>query len=165
MMKRREFITLLGGVAVVRPLAARAQSPERMRLIGMLLTAAKDDPDFRPWINAFRQALQELGWIEGRNVRIDIRWATANPGEIRKQAAELAALAPDVILAPGTSAVAPLMQATQAVPVVFPIIADPVAGGFVESMARRAATPLASCCSNTASVGNGWSCSSKSRPA
>ena len=97
---------------------------------------AADDPDYQPWVGAFRQALQELGWIDGRNVRIDIRWATTNPAEIRKHAAELAALAPDVILAPGTSTVGPLLQATRTVPIVFPIIADPVAGGFVDSLAR-----------------------------
>jgi putative ABC transport system substrate-binding protein len=135
-MKRRAFITLLGGAAAAWPLAARAQQSERMRLIGILLGIAKDDPDYQPWISAFRQALQELGWIEGHNVRMDIRWATADPGEIRKQAAELAASAPDVILAPGTTTVGPLMQATRTVPIVFPIIADPVAGGFVDSLAR-----------------------------
>ena len=99
-MRRREFIALIGGVATW-PCAARGQQSERTRLIGILLPIAKDDPDYQPWISAFRQRLQELGWVEGRNVRIDIRWATTNPGEIRKQAAELAALVPDVILAPG----------------------------------------------------------------
>ena len=134
-MRRRDFIT---GIVVftVTPLAARAQQSERMRLIGVLLPIAKDDPDYQPWISAFRQALKELGWIEGRNMRLDIRWATANPGEIRNEAVELAVLAPDVILAPGTSTVGPLMQATRTVPIVFPIIADPVAGGFVDSLAR-----------------------------
>src|SRR5437660_4612258 len=163
-MRRRGFIALIGGVATW-PCAARGQQSERTRLIGILLPIAKDDPDYQPWISAFRQRLQELGWVEGRNVRIDIRWATTNPGEIRKQAAELAALAPDVILAPGTNAVGPLMQATRTLPIVFPIIADPVAGGFVESLARQAAMPLVSCCLNTASAENGSSCLSKSRPA
>ena len=135
-MRRRDFISLVGGSALAWPFAARAQQPERMRVVGILLGIAKDDPDYQPWISAFRQALQELGWIEGRNVRMDIRWATADPGEIRKQAAELAASAPDVILAPGTTTVGPLMQATRTVPIVFPIIADPVAGGFVDSLAR-----------------------------
>ena len=134
-MTRREFIALLGGTAAW-PLTARGQQSERVRLIGVLLPIAKDDPEYQPWISAFRQALQDLGWIEGRNIRIDIHWATGNPAEIRKQAAELAALAPDVILAPGTSTVGPLMQATRTVPIVFPIIADPVAGGFVDSLAR-----------------------------
>jgi len=134
-MRRRKFIALIGGIAAW-PFAARGQQPERTRLIGVLLPIAKDDPEYAVWISAFRQALQELGWIEGRNMRLDIRWATANPGEIRKEAAELAALAPDVILAPGTSTVGPLMQTTRTVPIVFPIIADPVAGGFVDSLAR-----------------------------
>jgi putative tryptophan/tyrosine transport system substrate-binding protein len=134
-LRRRECLTLIGGAAAW-PCVASAQQPERMRLIGILLGIAKDDPDYQPWIGAFRQTLQELGWIEGRNVRMDIRWASADPGEIRKQAAELVALAPDVILAPGTTTVGPLMQTTRTVPIVFPIIADPVAGGFVDSLAR-----------------------------
>jgi ABC-type uncharacterized transport system substrate-binding protein len=134
-MRRRELIKLIGGVAAW-PSIARAQQSERTRLIGILLSATKDDPDYQPWIGAFRQRLQELGWVEGRNVRIDIRWATTNPAEIRKQAVELAALAPDVILAPGTGVLGALMQATRTLPIVFPIIADPVAGGFVESLAR-----------------------------
>ena len=135
-MRRREFITLLGGAVSAWPLAAQGQQGERVRPIGVLLPIAKDDPDYQPWVGAFRQALQELGWVDGRNVQIDIRWATTNPAEIRRQAAELAALAPDVILAPGTSTVGPLMRATHTVPIVFPIIADPVSGGFVDSLAR-----------------------------
>src|SRR5271169_5666186 len=110
-MRRREFIALFGG-ATAWPFAAQAQQPERMRRIGVLLAAPANDPDFQPWLGAFVHALQERGWTDGRNVRIDIRWATTNATEIRKQAAELALLAPDVILAPGTSAVGPLMQAT-----------------------------------------------------
>ena len=128
-------MTLIGGAAAW-PLPVHAQQAKPTRLIGIFLTVSKDEPDYLLWVNAFRQALQELGWIEGQNVRIDVRWGTTNPGEIRKQAAELVALAPDVILAPGTSAVEPLMQATQTVPIVFPIIADPVSGGFVDSLAR-----------------------------
>ena len=135
-MRRREFISFLGGALAAWPLAAQGQQGERVRLIGVLLPIAKDDPDYQPWVGAFRQALQELGWADGRNVRIDIHWATTNPAEIRRQAAELAALAPDVILAPGTSTVGPLMRATHTVPIVFPIIADPVSGGFVDSLAR-----------------------------
>jgi putative ABC transport system substrate-binding protein len=135
-MQRRDFITLLGGAAAAWPIAARAQQPERVRRIGVLLNAAADNPDFQAWVGAFRQALQELGWVDGRNVRIDIHWATVNPGDIRRQAAELVALAPDVILAPGTATVGPLMRATRIVPIVFPIIADPVAGGFVDSLAQ-----------------------------
>ena len=135
-MRRREFITLLGGAAAAWPIVAGAQQSERMRRIGVLLPIAKDDLDYQLWVGAFVKALEELGWIDGRNVRVDIHWATTNAAEIRKQAAELAALAPDVILAPGTSTVGPLTQATHTVPIVFPIIADPVAGGFVDSLAR-----------------------------
>ena len=135
-MRRREFITLLGGAAATWPTAAGAQQPERMRRVGVLLPIAMDDADYQLWVGAFVKALEELGWVDGRNVRVDIHWATANAAEIRKQAAELAALAPDVILAPGTSTVGPLTQATRTVPIVFPIIADPVAGGFVDSLAR-----------------------------
>ena len=135
-MRRREFITLLGGTVAAWPLAAWAQQGEQMRRFGVLLAAAADDPDYLAWVGTFRQALQELGWIDGRNVRIDTHWATFNVAGIRKHAEELAALAPDVILAPGASTVGPLLQATRTVPVVFPIMADPVAGGFVDSLAR-----------------------------
>ncbi len=134
-MRRREFIAGLG-TAAAWPLASQAQQPERMRRISLLLPAANGDADYQLWVGAFVQTLEELGWIDGRNVRIDIHWATVNAAEIRKQAIDVAALAPDVILAPGTSTVAPLTQATRTVPIVFPIIADPVAGGFVDSLAR-----------------------------
>ena len=133
-MRRREFIGLLGSAAATWPLAVRAQ--ERMRRIGILLPAAADDPAWQAWVGAFLQALGELGWTMGRNVRIDTRWAGANAAEIRRHAAELAALAPDVILAAGTSTVGPLLQATRTVPVVFPNVGDPVGAGFVESLAR-----------------------------
>src|SRR5262249_15404596 len=116
--------------------AARAQQSEQVRRIGVLLPIATDDADYQVWVGAFLQALQELGWIDGRSVRIDTRWAGPDVAGIRKHAAELAALAPDVILAPGTTAVGALLQATRAVPIVFPIIADPVAGGLVDSLAR-----------------------------
>jgi putative ABC transport system substrate-binding protein len=135
-MRRREFISLVGGTLAAWPLGAHGQQGERMRLIGVLLPIAKDDPDYQPWITAFTQTLQQLGWADGRNMRMDICWATTDPAEIRRQAAELAALGPDVILAPGASTVGPLTQATRTVPIVFPIIADPVSGGFVDSLAR-----------------------------
>src|SRR5579862_1728593 len=134
-MRRRDFVVLMGGVAAW-PVAARAQQGEPIRRIGVLLPAPKDDPDYQPWMAAFLKALQELGWTEGRNMRLDIHWATANPAEIHKQASELVALKPDVILAPGTSVVGPLMQVTHTIPIVFPIIADPVAGGFADSLAH-----------------------------
>ena len=135
-MKRREFITLLGGAAAVWPLVARAQQAERVRRIGLLLATTADDADFQAWVGAFLQALALLGWTIGRNVRIDTRWATANAGEIRRHAAELVALAPDVILAHGSSTVGALTQATRIVPIVFPVVSDPVAAGFVDSLAR-----------------------------
>jgi putative ABC transport system substrate-binding protein len=135
-MKRREFITLLGGAAVAWPLAVRAQQADKMRRIGVILPAAANDAEFQTWVGAFLQALAQLGWIIGNNVRIDIRWATANAADIRRHAAELAALAPDVILASGTSTVGPMLQATRTVPVVFPTVVDPVGAGFIDSLAR-----------------------------
>jgi ABC-type uncharacterized transport system substrate-binding protein len=134
-MKRREFISLLGGAAATWPAAARAQQAERMRRLGVLLPAAADEPQWQARVGAFLQALAQLGWTIGRNVRIDTRWATANAAEIRKHAAELAALAPDVILASGNS-VGPLLQATRTVPIVFPNVVDPIGAGFVDSLAR-----------------------------
>ena len=137
-MTRREFITLLGGAAaaLALPLAALAQQPERMRRIGILMPAAADDAEFQSRVAAFHQGLALLGWTIGRNVRIDTRWATNNATEIRRHAAELAALAPDVILAHGASTVGPLLQATRTVPIVFPVVADPVGAGIVDSLAR-----------------------------
>ena len=144
-MRRREFITLLGSVTASSslswPLAVRAQQAERMRRVGILLSATADDTEFQTWVGAFLQELQKLGWSIGGNVRIDTRWATANAGEVRKHAAELAALAPDVILAHGASCVGPLLQATRTVPIVFPIAGDAVGAGFMDSLADRAATP------------------------
>jgi putative ABC transport system substrate-binding protein len=134
-MKRRDFITLLGG-AVAWPLAAHAQQPERMRRIGVLIPYAADDPEGQARIAAFLQGLQQLGWTEGRNVRIDYRWSAGDADRARRYAAELVALAPDVILASGTSTVGPLLQATRTVPIVFPVIGDPVGAGFVDSLAR-----------------------------
>jgi putative tryptophan/tyrosine transport system substrate-binding protein len=113
-MKRRQFIALVGGAAVAWPLAGRAQQVERVRRIGILLPAAADDAEWQAWVGAFLQALTLMGWTIGRNVRIDTRWATTNAAEIRRHAAELAALAPDVILAHGTGTVGQLLQATRA---------------------------------------------------
>jgi putative ABC transport system substrate-binding protein len=117
------------------PLAARAQQPERMRRIGVLMSVAKDDPEGQPRIAAFLQDLQPLGWIDRHNMRIDIRW-TAGPDDIRKYAAELAALAPDVILTAGSATLGPLLQATRTVPIVFVHVPDPVGAGLVDSLAR-----------------------------
>ena len=134
-MRRRDFILGLGGAATV-PLVARAQERERVRRIGVLLPAAADDAEFQARLAAFHQGLALLGWTIGRNVRIDIRWAGTNAADIRRHAAELAALAPDVILAHAASTVGPLLQATRSVPIVFPVVVDPVGAGFVESLAR-----------------------------
>jgi putative ABC transport system substrate-binding protein len=135
-MRRRDFIGLVGGAAAW-PLAARAQQPGRMRRIGVLMAATADDPEFKARNSAFQQGLQQLGWSDGRNVHIDTRWATTKPDDIRKHAAELVALAPDVILAgSGTATVGPLLQATRTVPIVFAVVIDPVGAGFVESLAQ-----------------------------
>jgi len=135
-MRRREFITFVGSAAAAWPLAARAQQAARMRRIGILLNASSDDPQYQAWVGAFLQELALLGWAIGRNVRIDTRWAGANAAEIRRHAAELAALAPDVILAHGAGPAGALLQATRTVPIVFPVVVDPVGGGLVDSLAR-----------------------------
>ena len=135
-MRRREFITLLGGAAVAWPIAARAQQAELVRRIGVINTLAADDPDVRPRHAAFLQRLQQLGWIDGQNVRIDYRWSAGNTDNTRKYATELVALGPDVILATGSSTLGPLLQTTRAVPIVFVIVPDPVGSGFVDSLAR-----------------------------
>jgi putative ABC transport system substrate-binding protein len=134
-MRRREFILALGGAAASWPLAARAQQPEKMRRISILLPAAADDPVWQNRLAAFHQGLALLGWTIGRNLQIKTRWATPNAAEIRKHAAELAALAPDVILASG-SPVVPLLEATRSVPIVFTLVTDPVGAGYVDSLAR-----------------------------
>jgi len=130
-MRRRDFVSLIGGSAVVWPLIARAQQGERMRRVGVLESLHED-----PYLAAFMEVLQKLGWADGRNVRIDTRWAAGKVDDIRKSAAELSALAPDVMLAVGTQAVGPLLQATKAVPIVFLRVTDPVGAGFVDSLAR-----------------------------
>src|SRR5262245_490389 len=135
-MRRREFITLLAGSAASLPFAVRAQQGERIRSIGVILPAAASDAVFQDRLGAFLQELALLGWIIGRNLSIDTRWTGANAAEIRRHAAELAALAPDVILAHGASTVGPLLQVTRTVPIVFPIVSDPVAAGYVDSLAR-----------------------------
>jgi putative ABC transport system substrate-binding protein len=135
-LKRREFISVLGGAAAW-PLAARAQQGERMRHIGVLLAAAADDAEVQARMASFQQGLAQLGWTDGRNLRIDMRWATTNADDLRRQAAELAALAPDVLVgASGTTTAAALLQATRTVPIVFVIVVDPVGAGFVASLAR-----------------------------
>jgi putative ABC transport system substrate-binding protein len=135
-MRRREFITLLGGAAAAWPLAARAQQGERVRHIGVLMPLAADDLEGKARVAAFAEGLQQLGWTDGRNVRIDTRWGAGDADRYRRYAAELVALAPDVILAATSLAVGRLQEATQTIPIVFVQVADPVGAGFVDSLAR-----------------------------
>ena len=135
MIRRREFITLLGGGAVAWPLAARAQQPERMRRIGVLSGLA-DDTEGRFRVSTFQQGLRELGWTEGHNIRIDLRWAAGDVDRMRTFAAELVAAKPDAILAIATAALVPLRQATSSIPIVFVNVGDPAESGIVESLAR-----------------------------
>jgi putative ABC transport system substrate-binding protein len=134
-VRRRDFITLLG-VAAAWPARAQSQHGERVRRIGLLLPAAADDPEYQAWVGAFLQGLAIAGWTIGSNVRIDTRWATANADDIRRHAIDLAALAPDVILAHGNGPVVAMRQATRTVPIVFPVAGDPVAAGIVDNLAR-----------------------------
>jgi putative ABC transport system substrate-binding protein len=134
-MQRRQFIALLGG-AVTWPLAARAQQDQRVRRIGVLSSLAEDDPESVARRPVFEQALKALGWTNGSNLRVDYRWGADDAERIRKLAAEIIALAPDVILTSGNSVLAPLMQATRTIPIVFVQVIDPVGTGFVKSLAR-----------------------------
>jgi len=149
-MKRRKFITLLGSAAAVWPLTARAQQRERVRRIGVFMPVTADDPEYQADNAAFLQAFGELGWIVGRNVRIDYRWYAANADAARNYAMELVALAPDVILASGTLGVTAMQQITRPVPIVFTLVTDPVGAGFVNSLARPGGNTTASCCQGRA---------------
>ena len=135
-LRRREFITIIGGAAVAGPLTARAQPRERLRRIGVLLDFAADDPAGQSRLTTFLQGLAQVGWTEGRNARIDIRWGAGDAERIRGHAAELIALAPDLILTAGSPITGRVLQATRTVPIVFVQVADAVGAGFVESLAR-----------------------------
>src|SRR5262249_39409217 len=135
-MKRRHFITLLGSAAAAWPIAAHVQPAEPMRRIGVLMNLAPDDREGQSRLAAFQEGLQQLGWIEGRNVRLDIRWAAGDAERFRTYSTELVALAPDVILAASGTTVPPLLRATRSVPIVFVQTADPVGNGYVASLAR-----------------------------
>jgi putative ABC transport system substrate-binding protein len=135
-MRRREFITLVGGSAAAWPLAARGQQDGRVRRIGVLMGYAENDSEAQPWIAAFREGLQKLGWTEGRNIRVDTRWASADTEAMQRFAQELVALQPDLILSATSPAVAALLQQTRTIPIVFALVADPVGSGFVASFAR-----------------------------
>src|SRR5262245_14355269 len=133
-MRRREFI--FGGATTLWSVSVRAQQDERVRRIGVLLPAAADDAEVQIWLAAFLQALAQLGWTIGRNMRVETHWATPNDTKLRQHAAELAAKAPDVILTGGTSTTGPMLRATRTVPIVFATVVDPVGAGFIESLAR-----------------------------
>jgi len=135
-MRRREFITLIGGTVGAWPIATRAQQRERMRRVGVLTPFAADDAEGQARLTAFAQALQQAGWTLGQNLRLDYRWGDGKPDTMRKHAANLVELAPDVILANSSAAVSPLLQVTRTVPIVFAAVADPVGVGYVESLAQ-----------------------------
>jgi putative ABC transport system substrate-binding protein len=135
-MRRRDFIRANSSAVAAWPSAARAQQPERVRRIGVLMPGTADDAELKARIAAFQQGLRELGWTDGRNVRIDVRWGAGDADRIRSSAAELVALAPDVILTVASSAIGALLQATRTVPIVFANVADPVGAGYVDSLAR-----------------------------
>jgi putative ABC transport system substrate-binding protein len=137
-MRRRKFITLLGGAAASWPLAARAQQGERMRRIGVLMAYAQNDREYQSYLAAFREELQKLGWTEGRNVQVDYRWAALDPELMRRFARELIALQPDVILSSSSPTTASLLQETRSIPIIFANIADPVGSGLVASLSRPA---------------------------
>ena len=163
-IRRRKFLATLGGAAVAWPLAARAQQTDRMRHIGVLMAMKADDPEYQARMTAFLQELAQLGWIDGLNARIDTCWGVADADRIRKYAAELVALAPDVIWVNSSAALAPLLQATRTVlcSQVSPIRLVPAS---LIAWRNPAATPLALPCSNTASARNGWNCSKRFHPA
>jgi ABC-type uncharacterized transport system substrate-binding protein len=135
-MRRREFITLMGSTAAAWPLAARAQQPERMRRIGVLMGYAEKDWEAQAWVATFREALQKLGWTEGHNIRIDTRWAASDFEAMQRFAGELIALQPDLVVSQVTPTTAALLQQTRSIPIVFAMVADPVGSGFVASLSR-----------------------------
>jgi ABC-type uncharacterized transport system substrate-binding protein len=135
-LRRLTFIAMFGGAAAAWPLAAPAQQGKRLRRIGVLVAAPASDSEYPTLLKAFVQGLQELDWIDGRNLKVDVRWTGAGAEAVHKEAAELVALAPDVILAAGSASTGPLLQVTRTIPVVFTVVPDPVAAGFVASLAR-----------------------------
>src|SRR3954466_7634282 len=164
-IRRREFITLLGGAAASWPLAARAQQGDRLRRIGVLMSYAKSDPDGGGFVAAFRERLQQLGWLEGRDIRIDDRWAALDAEALQRFAKELIALQPDLILSQTTNSTAALLQQSRTVPIIFANVADPVGSGFVASLARPGAASPDSSCPSRRWRASGWSCSRRSRRA
>jgi len=158
-MRRRDFITLIGG-ATAWPLAARAQQPDQVRRIGVLMCYAETDSDARAWYVAFREALQKLGWTEGRNIQIETRWATPDDAEsMRRLAKELVAPQPNVILSSTTPTTTALLQQTRTIPIVFAIVADPIGSGFVASFARPGGKVTGFIFTEPTMAASGWNCS------
>src|SRR6516162_10171351 len=135
-MKRREFITLIGGAAATWPVAARAQQPNRMRLVGVLMAYAESDRAAQSWLATFRAALANLGWTEGSNLRIELRWSAADSDMMRKLAIELIDLQPNAIFGVTTPAIRALARETRTIPIVFAAVSDPIGGGFVANLAH-----------------------------
>src|SRR5262245_56184838 len=162
-LHRRAFISLLGGAAAVWPLAARAQQPERMRRFGVLSTFAESDPEAQSLVQALDQTLQELGWVEGRNLRIDRRWAAGNPGRIEGFAKLLIVLEPDVIVAHGTPAVIALRNETRSIPIVFVQVTDPIGAGFIANLAHPGGNITGFTTYERRWSANGEKCSRRSR--
>jgi putative tryptophan/tyrosine transport system substrate-binding protein len=163
LMRRREFITLLGGAVTVWPLDSPAQQADLSRRVGVLMDLAADDPQSSKELTAFRSGLQERGWTIGGNLQIDYRWSAGDTDLKRRYASELVALVPDVVLAAGGTFVGALQQVSRKVPIVFVEVTDPVNRGLVASLARPGGTLPDLHSSNSALRGNGWNCSSRSR--
>jgi putative ABC transport system substrate-binding protein len=135
-MRRREFITFVGGAAVAWPIASRAQQPERVRRIGVLLNGSSSDPELQRRYTAFRRGLAALGWVEEKNLHVEIRWGVGDAERVHAHARELVQLAPEIIFSNGTPATAALKRATSSIPIVFAIVADPVSDGFAASLSH-----------------------------
>jgi putative ABC transport system substrate-binding protein len=157
-MRRREFITLIGGAAVW-PLAARAQRGDRVRSIAVLMNNAEDDPEGRARAAAFRQGLQELGWTDGHNLRIEWRWSGGDVGRIRAHAAEIAELAPELVVANGTANLSAVRQAIRSIPIVFVVVNDPVGQGFISSLAHPGGNITGFTFVEYSMLVSGWKCS------
>jgi putative ABC transport system substrate-binding protein len=165
MIRRREFITLLGGAAAAWPVAVRAQQPERKRRIGVLMGTAESDPDQKALVSTFADALADLGWRDGRNIQIEYRWASGDAARLREQAAELTSLMPDVVLAQGTPPTTALRHAAPATAIVFVMVTIPSEAGWSRAWRIRVAISPASPTMSTHWAANGWKRSGPSRPA
>jgi putative ABC transport system substrate-binding protein len=155
-MRRREFITVLGGVAVVWPLAARAQQPDRMRRIGVLLPYAESDHEAQSWFAAFREALRNIGWTEGSNLRIEVRWSARDAGRMRTLAKELVDLRPDAIFGVTTPVIGALARETRTIPILFAAVSDPIGSGFAANLAHPGGKSLVSRPTIPHWAVNGW---------